>query len=99
MPRVTNNIKGSATIDKEASDVVQFKWDGVIYPGLFAELIAADLDEKEEEMWVKKFAEKGLALRTILGPPRTDEEVIIREGINVDATLSQYKAMKENAKE
>lgn len=96
MSRVTTNIKSSAAIDKGAADEVQFNWDGVIYPGLFAELIAADLDKKEEEMWVKKFAEKGLALRTILGPPRTDEEVIIREGINVDATLIQYKAMKEN---
>lgn len=78
---------------------VKYQWDGVLREGLFKEVLRANLDEKEEEMWVKKFAELGLAFRTILGPPRTDAEVIIKAGMNPEATYRQYLSFKEHLKE
>ena len=56
----------------------------------------ANIAEKKEEEFVRKFAEKGLAFRTVLGPPKITREVVARSPINPDAIYEQYKSIKQS---
>lgn len=85
----------SKSIETEPTNEVQFQWDGVVCEGLFAQLASAGLSEAEEEMWVKKFAEKGLAFRTTFVPFRLDEEVVVKGGRDPEDTWIQYKQIKK----
>jgi len=74
---------------------VQFKWDGRIKPGLFLKLINSNLNTDDEKMWVRKFADMGLAIKTILNPDKVYSERIIQFAINPELTWQQYKEWKK----
>ena len=78
---------------------VQFNWNGRIYPGLFKELLTANLNENDEINWIYKLAEKGAAIKTVLqNGERVNSERIIDFAINPKVTLEQYKEWKNSLK-